>query len=255
MAWSAANFVGPVMAGYSIDHLGQLQVYFVLAAFTAAPILILLVKPDLLPTTTAVHVGAEARGSVLELWRIPPLRTAIIAAGIIGSAQDLFQFYMPIYGKSVDLSASAIGTILGFAHLAAFVIRAVLPFLAKRLTEAQILGGAIFVAAFSFTLFPLFTNAYALGAIAFLLGLGVGCAMPMTMSLLYAFAPPNRIAEAFGLQKTVRNVSHLAVPVVFGSVAAAFGYFTVFLSNAGLLAACGALLRKVGMPSVKPVTP
>ena len=249
MAWSAANFVGPVMAGNAIDHLGQLHVYWVLAAFTTAPIVILLLKPDLLPRTTSVPVGAEPRGSVLELWRIPSLRIAIIAAGIIGSAQDLFQFYMPIYGTSVGLSASAIGTILGVAHLAAFVIRGILPFLAKKLTEAQVLGGAIFVAAISFALFPLFANAYALGAIAFLLGLGVGCAMPMTMSLLYAFAPPNRIAEAFGLQKTVRNVSHLAVPIVFGSLAAVFGYFTVFLSNSGLLAACGVLLRKVGIPS------
>jgi MFS-type transporter involved in bile tolerance (Atg22 family) len=189
------------------------------------------------------------------LWRIPSLRIAIIAAGIIGSAQDLFQFYMPIYGTSVGLSASAIGTILGVAHLAAFVIRGILPFLAKKLTEAQVLGGAIFVAAISFALFPLFQNAYALGAIAFLLGLGVGCAMPMTMSLLYAFAPPNRIAEAFGLQKTVGNVSHLAVPIVFGSLAAVAGYATVFLSNSGLLAACGALLRKIGIPQSKPVKP
>src|SRR5687767_11303752 len=96
MSWSAANFVGPIMAGYSIDHLGQLNVYWVLAAFTVAPIVVLLVKPDLLPKSTAVHMGEQPRGSVLELWRIPSLRTAIIAAGIIGSAQDLFQFYMPI---------------------------------------------------------------------------------------------------------------------------------------------------------------
>ena len=38
MAWSAANFIGPMMAGFSIDHLGQLEVYLVLAVFTFAPI-------------------------------------------------------------------------------------------------------------------------------------------------------------------------------------------------------------------------
>ena len=248
MAWSAANFVGPIIAGYSIDYLGQLQVYLVLAAFTLAPVVVLVFKRDLLPRTTAVHVGGDARGSVLELWRIPPLRITIIAAGIVGSAQDLFQFYLPIYGTSIGLSASAIGTIVGLCALAAFVIRAILPFLSKKLTESQILGCAIFIAAVAFTLFPLFNNAYALGAIAFLLGLGVGCAMPMTMALLYVWAPPNRLAEAFGLQKTVRNFSHLVVPILFGSVSAAFGYAAVFLSNSALLAASGLLLRKVGMP-------
>jgi predicted MFS family arabinose efflux permease len=254
MAWSAANFLGPVMAGFSIDHIGQLQVYLVLAVFTLAPIVILAFKPSLLPRVAATHAATDARGSVLDLWRIPSLRITIIAAGIVGSAQDLFQFYMPIYGHAIDLSASAIGTILGVSSAAAFVIRALLPFLAKKLTEAQILTSAIFIAAFAFILIPLFVNPYALGAIAFLLGLGVGCAMPMTMSLLYALAPPNRLAEAFGLHKTVRNATHLVVPIVFGSVGAAFGFGTVFLSNSALLAAGGLLLRKVGMPRARPIS-
>jgi predicted MFS family arabinose efflux permease len=252
MGWSAANFLGPVMAGFSIDYIGQLQVYLVLAAFTLAPILMLAFKPDLLPKAVATHAGTDARGSVLDLWRMPSLRITIIAAGIVGSAQDLFQFYMPIYGHAIELSASAIGTILGVSSLAAFVIRAIIPFLMKKLTEAQILTSAVFIAAFAFTLIPFFVNAYALAAIAFLLGLGVGCAMPMTMSLLYVLAPANRLAEAFGLHKTVRNATHLVVPIVFGSVGAAFGFATVFFSNSALLAAGGFLLRKVGIPGSRP---
>jgi predicted MFS family arabinose efflux permease len=252
MAWSAANFLGPVMAGYSIDHIGQLEAYVVLSAFTLMPILMLAVRPGMLPKTAAKHESAEAVGSVLDLWRIPSLRITIIAAGVVGSAQDLFQFYMPIYGHSVGLSASAIGTILGVSSLAAFVIRAIVPFLTKKLSELQILISAIFIASCAFILIPLFTNAYALGAIAFLLGLGVGCAMPMTMSLLYALAPPNRLAEAFGLHKTVRNATHLVVPLVFGTVGTFFGFATVFLSNSALLAGGGLLLRKVGMPKSRP---
>jgi predicted MFS family arabinose efflux permease len=253
MSWSAANFIGPIMAGFSIDHIGRQEAYVVLAAFTLAPVLVLAFKPALLPTKGEKHADTGPRGSVLELWRIPSLRITMIAAGIVGSAQDLFQFYMPIYGTSIGLSASAIGTILGVASLASFVIRAILPFLAKKATEAQILGAAIFTAAFAFTLFPFFENAYALGAIAFVLGLGVGCAMPMTMSLLYALAPPSRLAEAFGLHKTLRNATHLVVPLVFGSVGAAFGFATVFFSNSALLATGGFLLRKVGMPRSKPI--
>jgi predicted MFS family arabinose efflux permease len=251
MAWSAANFIGPIMAGFSIDHIGQREAYLVLAVFTLAPVVLLVFMPDMLPTKGKTHEAGAPRGSVLELWRTPSLRNTIIAAGIVGSAQDLFQFYMPIYGHAIELSASAIGTILGVTSLAAFVIRAALPFLARRATEAQILGGAIFVSALSFLLFPFFVNAYALGAIAFLLGLGVGCAMPMTMSLLYALAPAGRLAEAFGLHKTVRNATHLVVPLLFGSIGTAFGYAAVFLSNSGLLATGGVLLRKVGIPRSK----
>jgi predicted MFS family arabinose efflux permease len=152
MSWSAANFIGPVMAGLSIDHIGQRQAYLVLAAFTLAPVLVLAFKPHLLPRKGAKHKDIGPRGSVMELWRMPSLRVTIIAAGIVGSAQDLFQFYMPIYGHSIGLSASAIGTILGVCSLAAFVIRSILPFLAKKASEAQILGSAIFTAAFAFVL-------------------------------------------------------------------------------------------------------
>ena len=252
MGWSAANFLGPFIAGFSIDYIGQLQVYLVLAAFTAAPIPILLLKPALLPKVAALHAEGGTRGSVLELWRMPSVRITIIAAGVVGSAQDLFQFYLPIYGHSIGLSASAIGTILGVLSVAAFVIRGVLPFLVRKLGEATILICSIFISAVAFTLLPFFVSPYALAAITFLLGLGVGCAQPMTMSLLYVLTPAGRIAESFGLQKTVRNATHLVVPIVFGSVGAAFGVMTVFISNSVILVASGFLLRKADIPDSDP---
>ena len=252
MGWSAANFLGPLIAGFSIDHIGQLQVYLVLAAFTAAPIPMLLMKPALLPKVAAMHAEGGTRGSVLDLWRMPSVRITIIAAGVVGSAQDLFQFYLPIYGHSIGLSASAIGTILGVLSVAAFVIRGVLPFLVRKLGEATILICSIFIAAVAFTLLPFFVSPYALAAITFLLGLGVGCAQPMTMSLLYVLTPAGRIAESFGLQKTVRNATHLVVPIVFGSVGAAFGVMTVFISNSVILVASGFLLRKADIPDSDP---
>jgi predicted MFS family arabinose efflux permease len=249
MGWSAANFFGPLIAGFTIDYVGQLQVYLVLALLTAIPIPMLLLKSDLLPKSASIHASAEtARTSVLDLWRIPSVRVTIIAAGVVGSAQDLFQFYLPIYAHSIGLSASAIGTILGLVFVAAFVIRGMLPMLVKKLREATILTAAMFIAAGAFTLLPFFASGYALGAIAFLLGLGVGCAQPMTMSLLYVMTPEGRIAEAVGLQKTVRNATHLAVPVLFGSVGAMFGVTTVFLSNAAILAVSGGLMKRAGIP-------
>jgi len=251
MGWSAANFLGPFITGFTIDYVGQLQVYLVLAVLTAVPILILLLKPNLLPRKAAIHADAALRGSVLDLWRTPSVRMTIIAAGVVGSAQDLFQFYLPIYGHSIGLSASAIGTILGTVFAAAFVIRGIMPLLVKRLREPTILISAMFVAAVAYTLLPMFVSPYALAAIAFLLGLGVGCAQPMTMSLLYLLTPAGRIAEAFGLQKTVRNATHLVVPVVFGSVGSVFGVTAVFISNSVILATSGLLMRNAGIPESK----
>jgi MFS family permease len=243
MGFSAAGFIGPYLAGVAIDHLGHLPAFLILSAFPVIPVLMLLFKPGFLPAKRK-HAAAQGRQSVLELWRIPGLRRTFIASGIISSAWDLFQFYLPIYGHSLNLSASAIGAILGVFALATFVVRVFLPPIAKRYTEAQILTTGIFIAAFAFLLFPLFQNPYMLAAAAFLLGLGVGCGQPMSMSLIYALAPQGRAAECAGLRVTVNNFMHLIIPVAFGSLGTAFGYTLVFVSNSVLLVGGGALMRR-----------
>ena len=247
MGWSTANFLGPIVAGFSIDYIGHRPVFLVLIAFTVMPTLMLCFMPSLLPKA-AGQAGKGSRGSVLDLWRMAPVRSTLIASAVVGSALDLFQFYFPIYGHSVALSASAIGTIIGVVSVASFIIRGILPFLAKKLTEAGILTYSVFISAIAYVLLPFFVNPYALAVIAFLLGLGVGCANPMTMSLLYVLTPPARIAEAIGLNKTLRNGTHLVIPLVFGSVGAAFGFTTVFLSISIMLAAGGIVVRKAGVP-------
>ena len=107
------------------------------------------------------------------------------------------------------------------------------------------------MAAFAYVLFPFFANPYVLAAVAFLLGLGVGCGQPMSMSLIYALAPPGRAAECAGLRVTANNVTHLLIPLLFGSLGTAFGYAPVFVSNSALLVAGGMLMRKARMPGVE----
>lgn len=242
MGFAAAGFVGPTSAGFAIDHFGHLPTFVMLALFMVVPILLLWLKPDFLPKAGR-HAGGEQR-SALDLWRAPVLRNTFVASGIISSAWDLFQFYLPVYGHSIGLSASAIGTILGVFAAATFVIRIVLPYLVKRFAEPRILTYAIFVAACAFALMPFFQNGFALAACGFLLGLGVGCGQPMSMSLIYALAPAGRASEAAGLRVMVNNVTHLVIPLLFGSVGTAFGYMPVFLSNSALLTAGGFLMRR-----------
>ena len=242
LGFSAAGFVGPFSAGLAIDHIGHLPAFMVLAAFTVAPVLLLWLKPGFLPKR-APHVAAKG-ASALDLWRIPRLRNTFLASGILSAAWDLFQFYLPVYGHQIGLSASAIGAILAVFALATFIIRLGLPRLSRRYREEGIITGAFFVAAFAFALFPFFQHAVALAACAFVLGLGLGCGQPMSMSLIYVLSPRGRAAESSGLRVMVNNVMHLVVPVAFGSLGTAFGYMPVFLSNTAMLVGAGELIRR-----------
>jgi MFS family permease len=243
LGFSGAGFLGPMAAGFSIDHLGHLPTFLLLSSFTSIPLLLLWFRSGFLPPAGKPKV-ADGKRNALDLWRVPVLRNTFIASGIISSAWDLFQFYLPVYGYSIGLSASAIGTVLGVFALATFVIRIVLPRLIKKSREAEILAYSIFVAAFAFALFPFFQNAYALAAISFLLGLGCGCGQPLSMSLIYALSPRGRVSESTGLRVTVNNFAHLMIPLFFGSLGMAFGYFPVFVSNSAMLVAGGFLMRR-----------
>jgi MFS family permease len=243
LGFSAAGFIGPFLAGLAIDHLGHVSAFLVLAAFPLVPVMMLWLKPKFLPRAHP-RSATDVKRSAMDLWRVGALRRTFIASGIISSAWDLFQFYFPVYGHSIGLSASAIGAVLGVFALATFVIRVILPALSRRYTEAQVLTAGIFVAAATFALFPIFTNPYILAVVAFALGLGVGCGQPMSMSLIYALAPAGRQAEAAGLRVTANNVTHLLIPILFGSVGTAFGYTPVFVSNALLLVAGGVIMRR-----------
>ena len=251
LGFSGAGFLGPIAAGFSIDHLGHLPTFLLLSMFTFIPLLLLWFRSGFLPPA-GKHEVADGKQNAFDLWRVPVLRNAFIASGIISTAWDLFQFYMPVYGYAIGLSASAIGTVLSVFALAAFVIRIFLPRLIKKSSEAEILTYAIFVAAFAFVLFPFFKDVYALAEIAFLLGLGTGCCMPLSMSLIYALSPRKRVSEASGLRATVNNFSHLVIPLFFGSIGAAFGYFPVFISNSAMLVAGGLLMRRNITPDPEP---
>jgi MFS family permease len=157
---------------------------------------------------------------------------------------DLFHFYMPIYGHDVGLSATAIGFVLGSFAVAAFVVRIVMPALVKRYSADVVLVSSLYVGAVSYLLFPLSETALVLAAIAFILGLGMGCSQPVTLMLIYERAPAGRSGEALGLRMTINNFMHIAVPMVFGSLGTMLGIVPVFIANAAILGAGGFISRR-----------
>jgi MFS family permease len=94
LGFSGAGFLGPMAAGFSIDYLGHLPTFLLLASFPLIPLLLLCFKPGFLPPA-GKREATDRQRNALDLWRIPVLRNTFIASGIISSAWDLFQFYLP----------------------------------------------------------------------------------------------------------------------------------------------------------------
>jgi predicted MFS family arabinose efflux permease len=235
VGFSIASFLGPLVAGFSIDYLGYETAYLMLACGPTLAAILLWCKRGILPQARGGAEASQKSTSSFDLLRNAKLRNAIVASGLISVAWDLYLFFFPIYGHSIGLSASAIGMIISMFAFAVFAIRVVLPRLAKKWTEFEILLYAIGFAGAALLLFPLFRDPYLLALASFVLGLGCGVGQPMSMSLIYSLSPPGRASEGAGLRVTFNHFTHLVVPLAFGGLGTAFGFTPVFVSCSALL--------------------
>ncbi len=245
LTMASGGFLGPLIAGFAIDTLGHAIAYLCIAV---TPVISAVIMFHARHRLAALRGGKskhdEEAGYAVGLLGNAPLRRTLITSGIILTAIDLFQFYMPIYGHAIGLSASAIGMVLAMFAAAAFIVRTVLPQIVVRFSEERVLTASIFIAAGTYLLFPLVESGILLGAIAFLLGLGTGCGQPLTMMMIYARAPEGRYGEALGLRMTINNLTHIVVPLFFGALGSAFGVAPVFIANAAMLGVSGLLSRR-----------
>ena len=241
LAFSTATFVGPVLAGLSIDGLGHARAFLVVGAFAVASAATIVLGRARFPRPT--RAGARVERRMTDLLAIRALRHVLAVGAVIAMTWEIFAFAVPIYGTGLGLSASTIGTILGAFALATFVARVVLPTLARRLREWTLIGAALAIAVAVFAVFPLVEQVPLLMALAFALGLGLGMTQPLFLSLLYAATPEGRSGEAVGIRTGILSVCQTAMPLLFGAIGAVAGMTPVFWSMALVLAGGVAFTR------------
>jgi predicted MFS family arabinose efflux permease len=159
------------------------------------------------------------------------------------AGQDLFQTYMPVYGHSIGLSASAIGIILGSFASAAFVVQIVIQRLIAKFSAETLLTYTLYLSAASFIFIPFSQNATVLTLLAFVFGLGICCGQPIITMLMFSHSTAGRSGEALGLRITVNHLTRTLSPVLFGSLASVFGVAPLFWFSSALLSVGGALAR------------
>jgi MFS family permease len=234
---AVSGMLGPLLVGFMVDRAGYGTTYHALATIALVPGIFLLCYARFIPARI-IHKN-PAPGGVADLLRNPGLRNTLVTSGVILTGIDLFSFYMPIHGRAIGLSASAIGVVIGAQAAAAFVVRLWMPWMTGKYGEMRILTWSLLMAAMTFFLFPAFENPLILTALSFLVGLGLGCGQPLSIILTYAHSPPGRAGEALGLRLTVNKFTQIVVPLLFGSLGSAFGIFPIFWGSALLLAAGG----------------
>ena len=234
LAVSLGALLGPLLIGFSIDHRGHVATFLYLTLIVAASCVAWVACRRKIPHSGTAPKSAPT-GGVRELLAQPRLRRIMIMSGLVVAGVDLYTFYMPIYGHSIDLSATMIGVILG-AHAAAnLVVRSFLPQLVRRWGEERVMTTSMVLAGVTFLLFPFAGQVAVLLLLSFTLGLVLGVGQPLSLVMTYNRAPAGRTGEALGMRFTVVNVTHMVIPMAAGTIGAALGVVTVFYANAALL--------------------
>ena len=235
---SIAAFIGPSAAGFGIEKISYGVTFAVLAIFAVLPALLILIVR--IPSHAA-HAHAGEKRNAWDLLANPPLRRTLIMSGVTLTGIELFSFYLPVYGRAIDLSPSAIGMILSTYAVAGFIVRAFMHRLSERFGEVGMLTGSLFLAAAAYAAVPAFTDGVLLAGAAFALGLALGSAQPLTIILTYNHAPKGRSGEALGMRIMANKVTQIGVPLMFGGVGAALGSVPVFLATGVFLLGGGVL--------------
>jgi MFS family permease len=237
---ATSNFIGPLVAGFSIDNFGYPAACITAAVLALATGVIVVMWGRLLPGASA---RAAAKTRIVDTLRDPAIVRILAIGSLVQLGTDLFQFYIPVYGVSIGLSASAIGTLLATFAAASFVVRFGLSRLIARLGTDRLLAYSFFIAGVGFVLVPLFQSAVMLGLVSFIFGLGTGCGQPIATMMMFSRSTEGRSGEALGLRLTANNLVRVIAPAFFGFIVSGFGLAPVFFINALMMGAGGVISR------------
>jgi MFS family permease len=228
-----SNVVGPLSAGLLIDHVGFGAAFALLSVLPLLTLLFASLVPREVPQAAA---AAETRPPTWDLLSAPMMRRLLLVNWFMSASWDVHSFVVPVLGHERDLSASAIGTVLGVFSLAVTTVRLAIPILAQRLTEAQVLSAAMAVVAAVFAFYPWASSVWAMSACAALLGFALGASQPMVMTALHQVTPRHRHGEAIALRSMALNLSSAVMPLGFGLLGTALGASGLFWAMSALVA-------------------
>jgi MFS family permease len=243
LGYSVSGILGPLLAGFMIDHGGFVATFALLALLPLVPAGVLAAGKLALPGPHPAHAHAQG-GGALELLAHHKLRRVFMVNVLLAVGWDLHTIVIPVYGARIGLSASQIGLILASFAAATFVVRFSMRWVVRRVSEHQVLTLALVVSGIVYLLFPFSHSAPALMMLSFSLGLGLGAGQPMVLSLLHMHAPPGRVGEAVGIRMSLVQAMAVTVPLTFGALGATVGLNPVFWGVGLCLAAGGIFTRR-----------
>ncbi|WP_342556559.1 MFS transporter [Paenibacillus sp. FSL H8-0548] len=233
MAVALSGIVGPLLGGLLADYRSYAFAFAFAAVVGIAPMGLAFLIPSMKRAKQPEE--EEDKGTALDLLRIPLLRKALASSALVLYSRDIYVAYFPLFASAWGMSASTIGLIIGVQGLTMVMVRLFLSRLTGRFGRELTLLISILLAGVSFLLVPLSTNTLLCALISALMGVGLGCGQPLSMTTTYNASPKSRTGEVLGLRMASNRLSQMIAPLFFGLVGAWTGIIAVFYVSGAFL--------------------
>ena len=233
--------IGPLAGGYLSEHVSFQMVYI----FCIVIGIISIVFSFQIPKVTQKLTGSPTKlVDSLKLFENSFIRKALFSSALVLYSKDIFVAYFPLLGKQLNLSTSTIGWIIALQGLATMFVRFVLPKLLETYKRDTILFLSILIAGITFLLLPVSQSVFLIALLAIVMGLGLGCGQPISMTTTYNASPPGRTGEVLGLRIATNRFFQLVAPTFFGVIGGSVGMTGIFLFSGVFLVGGSLFFRK-----------
>lgn len=233
---------GPVLGGLVAQAVGIRGTFFVAGAMLiAAGVLVWqFVHEHVTPPLTKRTGFLETLGIGLRSRTLLPLMVTLL---VVQLSTAIVLPILPLYVERLSLATDPVKLYAGLAYGATAVFSALAAVSYSRLVDRSGYRRILIYACFGAGLFYL-PQAFAQNIGEFLLlraGLGIffGVLIPATNAMVALSTPPELRGSAYGLTNSATAVGTAVGPLLGSTLAASFGYPSVFIATAGLLAVLG----------------
>jgi DHA1 family tetracycline resistance protein-like MFS transporter len=225
---------GPITGGFLAGRFGFNAAFYGCAAMSSVGLALAIsrlrdIAQEPIETTAEVTISPWR-------WLGHPLAIAVMLAPLlVGLGSGTISSYIPLYGQRFGLTEANAGAIITALYASSALLRAPSGRLADRIDRKLLLGGGVGISAVAVSLFPFFHGLAQFVIIGILFGIGMGLAMPASLTMAADFSSASGRALSMAIPTCSFQLGMAVGPTVMGFVANSHGYETMFLSCAASL--------------------
>ncbi|GGF80227.1 MFS transporter [Alteromonas lipolytica] len=250
LGYSVFGLIGPLILSATYEHGGDGWVMVVLAGFGLLALLLMASGRHYYHNGQPVEVKTTQKHRTTDLLKLPSLRRWVGINAVFASAQTLFPVVISLLSVEIKLSPFYAGLMLSGFAAGMTGSRLAIGVLVRYMRPELLILLSLIFASLMYVLLPFVHESTWLLICCTLLGIPLGMALPLSISLIYENAPENRISESVALSYTVTGAFQTLTPLVLGVAAGIAGTQLIALVIAGSLAIAALSI----MSSVRHVT-